>query len=187
MQSRLNPQPPYYRCEELGWRLFPLPMEVRMAWESAGSRGEEAKPRPREIFLARKAQGKGRSWVRNRRDTRERLAERREKPRDSGCRGQGRNRQVDSAGERGRAAPVGGWSDPESRPLGILGKGPQRRPSRGLRDRTWVPGLTWSRAGRRRRRRRWPSRAAAPPPPALGRRRRWRRRSWGGGGGEEST
>lgn len=30
-----------------------------MAWESSGSRGEEAKPRPREIFLARKARGRG--------------------------------------------------------------------------------------------------------------------------------
>lgn len=94
-----------------------------MAWESAGSREEEAKPRPREIFLARKARGRGRSWVQNGRDTQERFVERREKPRDSGRRGQGRNGHVDSAGERGRAAPAGGWSDPESRTLGIPGQG----------------------------------------------------------------
>lgn len=30
-----------------------------MAWESADSTEEEAKPRPREIFLARKARGRG--------------------------------------------------------------------------------------------------------------------------------
>lgn len=47
--------------------MFPLPLEVRMAWESDGSRGEEEKPGPREIFLARKERGRGRSWVRNRR------------------------------------------------------------------------------------------------------------------------
>lgn len=172
-----NPHPPYYgEREELGWRLFPLPLEVRMAWESSGSRGEEAKSRPREIFLARKARGRGRSWVQNRRGTRERLAERREKPPDSGRRGQGRNERVDSAGERGRAAPAAGGSDPESPAARIPGRRPQGRPAGGLRDRTWVPGLTWSRAGRWRQRR-WPSRAAAaPPPPALGRRR-------GGGGG----
>ena len=107
----------------MGWRLFPLPLEVRMAWESDGSRGEEAKPGPREIFLASKERGRGRSWVQNRRGTRERLAERREKPPDSGRRGQGRNGRVDSAGERGRAAPAGGGSDPESRAAGIPGQG----------------------------------------------------------------
>lgn len=53
------PNTPYSGGEELGWRLLPLPLEVRMAWESAGSGEEEAKPRPREIFLARKARGRG--------------------------------------------------------------------------------------------------------------------------------
>lgn len=37
-----------------------------MAWESAGSREEAAKLRPREIFLARKERGRGRAWVQNR-------------------------------------------------------------------------------------------------------------------------
>lgn len=94
-----------------------------MAWESAGSRGEEAKPRPREIFLVRKARGRGRSRIQNRRGTREMLAKRHEKPPDSGRRGQGRNGRLDSAEERGRAAPAGGGSDPESQAAGIPGQG----------------------------------------------------------------
>lgn len=66
---------------------IPPPIGVRKAWESASSRGEEAKPRPREIFLAKKARGRGRSWAQNRKGTRERMAERREKPPDSGRKG----------------------------------------------------------------------------------------------------
>lgn len=88
--------------------------------------------------------------------------------------------ELDSARERGRAAPAGGESDPESRAAGIPGSGDRRSgPTPGLLYREGVPSLTSSWAG--------PRTAAAQvaqagwrrrllPPQALGRRR------CGGGG-----
>lgn len=101
-----------------------------MAWESAGSREEGAKPRPRETFPARKARGRGDPGSRTGETPRRGWA-RRERPRGSGRGGRGRAGQVGGAG-RGRAA-VGGGSGPEPRAVGIPGKGPQGRPARGLR------------------------------------------------------
>lgn len=153
-----------------------------MAWESDGSRGEEEKPGPREIFLARKERGRGRSWVRNRRGTRERLAERREKPPDSGRRGQGRNGRVDSAGERGRAAPAGGGSDPESRAAGIPGQGIAGavRPGALGPDVGSGPHLEQGRAAAAAAAQVAEPGGGGASSPSPGRRRRWRGGGWGG-------
>lgn len=152
--------------------VIPLPSEVRMAWESAGSREEGAKPSPREIFPARKARGRGGPGSRTGETPRRGWA-RRERPRGSGRGGRGRAGQVGGAG-RGRAA-VGGGSGPEPRAGGSRVRARRGGPP-GDSGPDAGAGPHLEQAGRRRRRRRWPSRAAAaPPPPALGRRRGGRR------------
>lgn len=114
--------------------VIPPPVGVRMAWESASSREGEAKPRPREIFLARKARGRGSSWA------------------GTGVPGRGWRRGVRSIpvtedrggmgeetarGRRGRAAGAG-----KVRPRIPREEAAAGTPCPGLRAWRWMPGLT---------------------------------------------
>lgn len=151
------PQPPLLQeGQQLGWRLFPLPLEVRMAWEKLWFQRGRGETETAETFLARKSRG--------RRNPESRVvgvpgraAERLKKPLDSGCREQGRNQRVGSAGERERAAPEAEGQNlvPDSRGLGRA-----RRAAR-----LGTPSLTGAGPLRgRRRRRRWPRRVRHPLP-----------------------
>lgn len=51
---------PYYgEGEELGWRLFSFPLEVRMAWESAGVEGRRRNPDRGRFFWQGRSGGRG--------------------------------------------------------------------------------------------------------------------------------
>lgn len=133
---RRTPRPPHY--QERGWGGGYLPPPPGLGWRGKALVPEKRRRNPdRGRAFWRGRRGGGEIQGRNRRGSRERMAERREKPPDPGRRGQGRNGRGGRAGERARAAGAGkvrAWIPGEEAAAGTPCPGP----------RAWrrMPGLT---------------------------------------------